>query len=114
MDTAVSTGGNPDVADQLFREAKNMYNTLPEFHPTKNRELLDEFSQCVSTNDIMLALEKRITALKDFRNDRWLTIREKLKPVVDVALLVIKIVGSCEQSIVRLHWSPFTLLCLCI
>ena len=72
----------------------------PELDPTKNHELLDEFSQCVSADDIMLALEKQIIAFNDFRNDRWAKLREKLKPVVEVALLVTKVVGDYAQSIV--------------
>ena len=112
MNIAIPSSSNPNIAEELFREALNM---LPELDPTKNC-LLDEFAQCMSADHIMLVLEKRITMLKNFRNDRWAKLREKLKPVVEVALLVTKVIGNSAQSIVRfyplLSWGVYITLLL--
>lgn len=48
----------------------------------------------------MLALEKRITILEDFRADRWAKIRAKLKPFVEVIFRLTDVVGESAESIV--------------
>ncbi|KAJ7820393.1 hypothetical protein B0H14DRAFT_3472347 [Mycena olivaceomarginata] len=68
MDPSLSASSKPDVAKELFREALKMYNARPELDPTKYSA---EFAQCSSADDIMLALRKRVTGLKKFRDDRW-------------------------------------------
>jgi len=101
MTTALSAGGKPNPeAKQLFREALKLYKSRPELDPTKDFESLDEFAQCTGADDIMLALKKRVDELKGFRDDHWTTLREKLKPVVEVLLRLTTIVGDAAQSIV--------------
>lgn len=104
MTTSLSASGklNPQ-AKKLFREALKLYNDRPELDPTQDLKSLDEFARCTSTYDIMLALKKRIDGLKGFRDDRWTTIHQKLKPVVEVLLRLTTIVGDAAQSIVRFY-----------
>jgi hypothetical protein len=101
MDTAVSASSNPNAAEELFRAAWKIYNDMQELDPKKDSEFLKEFAQCASAEDIMLAVEKRMTGLKDFRDDRWAKLRAKLEPVVVVALQVTTIISG--SSIVRVY-----------
>jgi hypothetical protein len=97
MDTTVSCSGDPNTAQELFQDALKMYNARPELDPTK---YCAEFAQCASVDDIMLALKKRLARLKNFRDDWWAKVREKLKPVVEVILRLTNVVGESAQSIV--------------
>ena len=101
MNTAASANSNTSIAEELFRAAWKIYNDLEELDPKKDSEFLKEFAQCASADDIMLAVEKRITGLKDFRHDRWATLRAKLEPVVVVVLQVTNLVA--KSSIVRVY-----------
>src|SRR5260370_21103876 len=95
-----STGKTKPEGKQLFREALKLYKDRPELDPTKDLEALDEFAQCTSVDDIILALKKRVGELKGFRDVHWTTLCEKLKPVVEVLLRLTTIVGDAAQSIV--------------
>ncbi|KAJ7796027.1 hypothetical protein B0H14DRAFT_3552631 [Mycena olivaceomarginata] len=60
---------------------------------------LADLAQYRSMDDIMLALEKRINMLKDFRGGHWAKVCKKLKPVVQVLLRVTDTVGESAESI---------------
>jgi hypothetical protein len=111
MSTAISAGGEPNVAEELFHEALKICNAHPELDPRKHPEVLDEFAKCKSTPEgIMLALDKRMEALNDLRSGRWAILRQKLKPAVEVTLLLTKVVGDAAQVIVHIYpLLPFAL-----
>ncbi|KAJ7348064.1 hypothetical protein DFH08DRAFT_1080216, partial [Mycena albidolilacea] len=94
---AASASSRPDsAAEQLSQATLKMYRDRPELDP---RQGLAEFAQCRGTDDIMLALEKRINTLKDFRDDHWAKICKQLKPVVQVLLRVADTAGESAESI---------------
>ncbi|KAJ7833352.1 hypothetical protein B0H14DRAFT_3710791 [Mycena olivaceomarginata] len=84
------------AAEQLSQATLKMYSDRPELDP---RQDLAEFAQCRSTDDIMLALEKQINMLKDFRDDHWAKVCKKLKPVVQILPRVTNTAGESIESI---------------
>lgn len=113
MNTTESTQASGDLgAEELFRKASKMYKDRPELDPTKDRELQEEFANCANADDVMKALEKRVTGLKDFREDRWAKLRAKLKPVVGIVLQVTSVAAESAQTIVCMDTCLSLLMCV--
>jgi hypothetical protein len=95
---AASASSRTDsAAEQLSRATLKLYADRPELDP---RQDLTEFAQCRNTDDIMLALKKRINTLKDFREDCRAKTCKKLESIVQVLQWATDTAGKSAESIV--------------
>ncbi|KAJ7849665.1 hypothetical protein B0H14DRAFT_2765243 [Mycena olivaceomarginata] len=84
------------TAEQLSQATLKMYDDRPELDP---RQDLTEFAQCRNTDDIMVALKKRINTLKDFRDNRRAKTCKKLESIVQVLQWATDTAGKSAESI---------------